>query len=88
MVRRPCGSTVRASLRESELARSTFAADTERMTLHITVRYQVLTEIKLEYVRVGFGYVLVNEVADLPFDITRLIANGNLPRHRESEEHL
>ncbi len=33
MVRRPCGSTVRASLRDSELARSTLAADTDNITL-------------------------------------------------------
>jgi hypothetical protein len=33
MVRRPRGSTERASLRESELARSTLAGETARMTL-------------------------------------------------------
>ena len=33
IVRRPCGSTDRASLSDSELARSTFAAETARMTL-------------------------------------------------------
>ena len=34
MVLRPCGSTERASLSDSELARSTLAAETARMTLY------------------------------------------------------
>lgn len=33
IVRRPCGSTLRASLRESEFARSTLAEETARITL-------------------------------------------------------
>lgn len=35
MVRRPWGSTDRASFSDSELARSTFAAETESMTLKV-----------------------------------------------------
>ena len=46
IVRRPCGSTERASLSDSELARSTFAGDTARTTLWKRLFKRILEEGK------------------------------------------
>lgn len=63
---------MRASLRASELARSTLAGETARMTLKRQLRRAVHNS------RVGLADVVEDEVLDLPLNVRRLVSDGDL----------
>lgn len=92
MVLRPCGSTARASFKDSELARSTFAAETARITL-------IPRKVRTQHVMIGdnepiwLRNIFEHKAPYLTFDIARLVTNGNLKERLQTsavssmEEH-